>query len=102
MGKCWLIAYDITDHRRLARLHRFLSKQATPVQYSLFHYQGSTAEMSRLIDIIRQYIDRRSDDVRTWALPNKIQISSLGPGRLPTETQLLSAPPFLHALLHDD
>ena len=26
----WLITYDITDPKRLVRLHRFLVKQATP------------------------------------------------------------------------
>ena len=30
--RAWLITYDITDPKRLARLHRFLVRQATPVQ----------------------------------------------------------------------
>ena len=31
--RAWLITYDITNPKRLVRLHRFLIKQATPVQY---------------------------------------------------------------------
>ena len=37
----WLLTDDITHPKRLARLHRFLIKQATPVQYSAFHFEGA-------------------------------------------------------------
>ena len=47
----WLITYDITDPKRLVRLHRFLVRRATPVQYSVFHFEGSAALMGRLKDI---------------------------------------------------
>ena len=47
--RAWLITYDITDPRRLVRLHRFLVRQATPVQYSVFHFEGSAAQMGRLM-----------------------------------------------------
>ena len=45
----WLITYDITNPKRLVRLHRFLVRQATPVQYSVFHFEGSAAQMGRLM-----------------------------------------------------
>ena len=48
----WLITYDITNPKRLVRLHRFLVKQATPVQYSVFHFEGSAAQMLALLLIV--------------------------------------------------
>lgn len=62
----WLITYDITNPKRLVRLHRFLVKQATPVQYSVFHFEGSAAQMGRLMADIETRIDVRTDDVRAY------------------------------------
>lgn len=96
----WLITYDITDRRRLVRLHRFLVKQATPVQYSVFHFEGSAAQMGRLMADIETRIDTRSDDVRGYQLPEHLSIDTIGRGSLPADTLLLSpTSPSLQALL---
>lgn len=96
----WLITYDITDPRRLARLHRFLVRQATPVQYSVFHFEGSAAQMGRLMADIETRIAPASDDVRGYQLPEHLSIDTLGRGSSPGDVLLLSpASPSLQLLL---
>ncbi|AUM00251.1 MAG TPA: CRISPR-associated endonuclease Cas2 [Pseudothauera hydrothermalis] len=96
----WLITYDITHPKRLARLHRFLVKHATPVQYSVFHFEGSTAQMGRLMDDIDSRIDPSTDDVRGYQLPERLSIDTLGRGSLPGNALVLSATsPSLQQLL---
>ncbi len=87
----WLIAYDITDPRRLRRLHAFLRKHAVPVQYSVFHFEGSAAQMGRLLQSIGERIDPDSDDVRAYQLPERMQLTTLGRGGLPEGVDLQSA-----------
>lgn len=96
----WLITYDITEPKRLMRLHRFLVKQATPVQYSVFHFEGSAAQMGLLMADIEKRIDPRSDDVRAYQLPEHLSIDTIGRGSLPRETFVLSnTSPSLQRLL---
>lgn len=79
----WLICYDIGDARRLSRFHRFIKKHAVPVQYSLFCYQGSAAELGRLVRQIECRIDPAVDDVRVYQLPERPQFDGFGRGSLP-------------------
>lgn len=96
----WLISYDITHPKRLMRLHRFLRKHAVPVQYSVFHYEGSAAAMGRLMADVEKRIDPKTDDVRGYLLPENLQLDTLGRGGLPTNAQLIStASPGLATLL---
>lgn len=97
----WLITYDITEPRRLMRLHRFLVKRATPVQYSVFHFEGSAAQMGHLMDDIETMIHRDSDDVRGYQLPELLSIDTLGRGGIPGGAMLLSdVSPSLQTLLN--
>lgn len=88
--RAWLIAYDIADPRRLNRLHRFLARHAAPVQYSVYYYEGSRAAMEKLMKAIEALINPAKDDVRTYQLPDILQIDALGRGAMPVETMLLS------------
>ena len=98
--RAWLITYDITNPKRLVRLYRFLVKQATPVQYSVFHFEGSAAQMGRLLADIKTRIDPKTDDVRGYQLPQHLSVDTIGRGGLPGDTFLLSATsPTLQALL---
>lgn len=98
--RSWLITYDIANPKRLARLHRFLRKQATPVQYSVFYYEGSAAQMGRLMQQVEGYIKAEADDVRAYQLPERLNIATLGRGTLP-DGALLSSEllPALQGLL---
>lgn len=96
----WLITYDITNPKRLVRLHRFLVRQATPVQYSVFYFEGSAAQMGRLMADIETRINPGSDDVRGYQLPEQLSIDTIGRGGLPASTFVLSpTSPHLQVLL---
>lgn len=96
----WLISYDIANPRRLSRLHRFLVKTATPVQYSVFLFEGTPAAMGQLMQEVEGYIDAKADDVRAYALPDHLSVDTLGKGRTSADIQLYSAiSPHLHRLL---
>ncbi|MBK1672311.1 MULTISPECIES: CRISPR-associated endonuclease Cas2 [Ectothiorhodospira] len=89
--RAWLICYDIADRGRLGRLHRFLKKHAQPVQYSVFHFEGSSAQLGRLMQDIKTYIKPKEDDVRAYPIPEKVQLYTLGRGVLPDNLHLESS-----------
>ena len=96
----WLICYDIANPRRLHRLHRFLVKLATPVQYSVFHFEGTPAAMGQLMLDVETYIDPKNDDVRAYALPRNLSVDTLGKGRASPGIQLYAThSPQLRQLL---
>ena len=79
----WLIAYDIADPRRLARVHRHLKRYAIPVQYSVFVFQGSQIMLERVLDGIQERIEPTADDVRAYHLPHRCEVAMLGRQYLP-------------------
>lgn len=91
----WLIAYDIADKRRLSRLHRFIIKHAVPVQYSLYWYKGSSAQIDRLLRDVSSLIDPRYDDVRAYPIPQNTSVDSLGDSGLPAGIFLLEDEPVV-------
>lgn len=88
--RTWLIAYDITCPRRLGRIHRYLKDQATPLQYSLFLAEESTPGILRIRDHLASLIDPKSDDVRLYPLPDRLELHAIGKSRLPEGVLLLS------------
>ena len=99
--RSWLITYDIADKRRLSRLHRFIKKHAVPVQYSVFLFEGSAAQVGRLMGEIEGYIDPEYDDIRAYQLPTEPDLVTLGRGSLPESLTLTSdRNPFLDSLIH--
>jgi len=79
----FLIAYDITDPRRLRRMHRYLTQEAVPIEYSVFF---ATEDPRRMLAILRgaeKIIEPRSDDLRCYPLPNRGLRARLGKATLP-------------------
>ncbi|WP_019570828.1 CRISPR-associated endonuclease Cas2 [Thioalkalivibrio sp. ALE11] len=74
----WLIAYDISDPRRLQRFHRFLRQHATPVQYSVFLYVASHDRARHFATTLEDRIDPRHDDLRLYPLPASPEYQTLG------------------------
>lgn len=79
----WLIAYDIADPRRLARVHRFLTSQAVPVQYSVFATRSTPMKIGMLKADLAGLIDLREDDVRIYPIPEPADLAVLGRKALP-------------------
>lgn len=97
--KRWLIAYDLRDGRRIARVHRLLTKVAVPVQYSVFVARGSHNGMRQLARQVEDLIDARVDDVRLYPIPERPLIYTVGRAMLPDDALLLDADAGLEVLL---
>lgn len=74
----WLIAYDIGDPRRLARVHRLVRSRAIPLQYSVFIAWLKERDVLQLADSIGKIIDPGQDDVRLYHLPARLELHVLG------------------------
>ncbi len=74
----YLIAYDIADPRRLARLHRYLKGEALALQYSVFFGRFTPTQIDRIEDEIAARIEVKEDDVRIYPLPEDFQVWALG------------------------
>ncbi|MEW5977184.1 MAG: CRISPR-associated endonuclease Cas2 [Acidobacteriota bacterium] len=79
----WLIAYDISDPRRLVRVHRYLKRHAIPVQYSVFVLHGNQLRLEGVLDGLADIIAPDADDVRAYHLPDRCEVTMLGRQSLP-------------------
>lgn len=79
----WLVAYDIANPRRLARVFKHLKKEGVPMQYSVFAVDASNAKMGALMAHLGTLIDLREDDVRAYRLPDNGWRATLGNTMLP-------------------
>jgi len=64
----FLIAYDIADNKRVAKLGRFLSKVGVRVEYSIFYVKAAKDEMTEIAMKITNIIDTEMDDVRIYEI----------------------------------
>ena len=85
----YLICYDIADRRRLARVHRYLSGRAVPLQYSVFSALLRQCELNDLMGGIAERIDPREDDVRVYPRPESPRAVTLGRSFLPAGIMLV-------------
>jgi len=79
----WLIAYDICDPGRLAKVFRFLKQEATPCQYSVFIGLLTNARVRFLLSRVALEIAARKDDVRVYPIASGVQPYVWGAGGLP-------------------
>ena len=80
----FLIAYDITCPRRLARMHRYLTRVAVPIEYSVFFATGELSSIMLILTEAASLIDKRSDDLRCYPLPSRGLKTRLGRATLPS------------------
>jgi len=86
----YLIVYDISEPKRLQRVHRRLKKQGLPVQYSVFSVVLSQVQLVRLLDVIKPLLDEREDDLRCYSLPCLIDCVTLGKQFFPDDVLLFT------------
>lgn len=79
----YLVAYDITDPKRLGRLYRSLCKVAVPIEYSVFYLTCDPRQIMRILVDLAALIDKRSDDLRCYPLPVRGIKTSLGRAHFP-------------------
>lgn len=86
----YLIAYDIADPKRLARIHRILKQQGLPVQYSVFTVVLKRKALLHLLKRIDTLIKQREDDVRCYRLPENSPADILGQQYFPDDVILFT------------
>ncbi|MDP8033567.1 CRISPR-associated endonuclease Cas2 [Pasteurella atlantica] len=69
--KKYLIGYDIADEKRLQRIYRKVLKYATPIQYSLFIFEGEDVLLQKCINDILTVFDEKEDDLRIYPLSTR-------------------------------
>ncbi len=79
----FVVGYDISDPRRLLRVHREMCKHATPLEYSIFLLVGNEAAKDRCLHELEAMIEPREDDVRCYALPARGFQGRIGRASLP-------------------
>jgi len=63
-----LICYDITDEKRLRKVHKILSGLAMPVQYSIFEAELSNEQLECLKEKLLPCIDSDTDKLTIYRL----------------------------------
>ena len=62
----FIVAYDISEPRRLRKVARILEKCGVRIEYSLFFVKATKEEMTELAMKIAEIIDANEDDVRIY------------------------------------
>ena len=69
--KNYLLCYDISDEKRLARLSKMVEKEAYRIQNSIFLLLAPTpSELNHIIAEVTKIIDKEKDDVRIYTIKN--------------------------------
>lgn len=85
----YLICYDITEPRRLARVYKFIKGNGLHIQYSVFHCSLTWTNLVELKDKLRYLIDEKEDDVRIYPLPSEEKVIVMGCGdRVPDGVEI--------------
>lgn len=87
-GRPYLIAYDIADPRRLARVARVVSRVALRIQYSVYVAQLAPAVLRELVAALDAVIDPRADDLRIYPLPRRLDAVWYGRSPMPDGVML--------------
>jgi CRISPR-associated protein Cas2 len=87
----YLICYDVSDSRRLRKVHRLIRDYARPLQYSVFITELSVTDITELWDKLVILIDPTEDRLHLLPLSGRIQTLSCGQG--------LSVPPLKGCLI---
>lgn len=83
MQRDFLIAYDITQPRRLQKIYRYLTRVAVPIEYSVFYASEDARRILSILADASAIIDPGSDDLRCYPLPQRGLRARLGKATLP-------------------
>ncbi|MFN0084987.1 MAG: CRISPR-associated endonuclease Cas2 [Blastocatellia bacterium] len=63
MRSCYIVSYDISDPKRLRRVHRKMRGYGDPLQYSVFRCILSPSEKILMIEALSEIIHHREDQI---------------------------------------
>lgn len=79
----YLIGYDIADEKRLRKIHKQMVKYATPIQYSIFLFEGARQGLNECLADVLAVFNKKEDDLRIYPLPSNGKQWQLGKAPLP-------------------
>lgn len=74
----YIIAYDITDDKRLNRIRNFLKGYSTGGQKSVYECYLNDREFSKVVDEVKQIINENEDRVHIFQVDRRTRFYSLG------------------------
>lgn len=89
----YLIGYDISEPKRLQKIYKRLTKYATPIQYSVFLFEGTSSELKNCLDELLKCLNKSEDDLRVYPIHANTKQWQLGKSVLP-EGIIWTALPF--------
>jgi len=85
----YLVCYDISDPRRLARVFKLLKGKGLHIQYSVFHCSMTWQRLLELKEKLSWIIEEKEDDVRIYPLPSEEKLIVMGCGdRIPNGVEI--------------
>jgi CRISPR-associated protein Cas2 len=85
----YLVCYDITDPKRLARVYKFMRGKGIHLQYSVFYCTLTWPQLLALKENLSHLIDEEDDDVRIYPLPADYKVIVMGCGsRVPDGVEI--------------
>lgn len=82
MTDSYIIAYDITDEKRLSRICRYLKGKGIHLQKSVFFCMLNSKELKRIVTDLSNLIDCKSDDIRIYPVLFDFNEIALGDNQL--------------------
>ncbi len=79
----YLIGYDISDPKRLQKIHRKMRKFATPLQYSIFLLEGTNIHLDKCLAEVLKILHKTQDDLRVYPISPNLSFFQLGKSVLP-------------------
>lgn len=64
----YVIAYDVSDRKRLRRVARRMERSAMRCQKSVFLFRGDASAVAALLDDVAALLDLERDVVQAWRL----------------------------------
>jgi len=78
MRTFYLIAYDITDDKRLNRVREFLKGYSTGGQKSVYECFLTDAELRYVVEVLADIIDDEEDRVHVFTMDARSRTHTLG------------------------
>lgn len=78
-----IVAYDISEPKRLIKVNKLLKTYGLSLQYSVFLVPLNRSLLERLMSDLSEIINHKEDDIRIYPLPTKAAIILLGKQQLP-------------------
>ena len=68
----YLICYDISDKKRVAKIAKKIEKKAFRIQKSIYLFDNATKdELSELLDEVLKIFNKKQDDLRVYIIKDK-------------------------------